>query len=161
MFIERKLSKRDAHVASVAEENGDGPIGRLMRNTLANIAEYERDVIRERLNAGKARGMQTGRHVHGQIPFGYRTVGRGELETDLAAAAIVKRIYQASKAGDGPGRIAKDPNAEGVPSARGGRWSRQAVAAILRNPTYKGERYNVRKAHDAIVSTQLWNAANR
>jgi site-specific DNA recombinase len=159
--FERELQKAGVRVVSVAEHNGDGPMAEFMRTQVAAVAQLERAMILERVGAGKALGRKRGRHVHGSIPFGYRSKGRGELEVVEEQAAIVRQIFRAAKEGDSPARIARDLNADGVPSPRGGGWSRQGVTRMIRNPIYAGERYGVKRAQPAIVSRQLWNAGNR
>jgi DNA invertase Pin-like site-specific DNA recombinase len=144
---------------SVAEANGDGPVAAYLRGNLALIAELERAMIRERLNAGKAARKREGRHVHGRLPYGYRSAGGGVLAVDAAAAEVVRRIFTDAREGSSPARIAASLNHDGVPASRGGLWSRQAVTLILRNEVYCGERHGVKKAQPAIVSRRVFNEA--
>ncbi len=82
------------------------------------------------------------------------------LTPDEATAAVVRRIFDDAKHGYSPGRIANGLNRDGIPCPTGRTWNRTAVRGIIENPAYRGERYRVKKAHPAIVSPQLWNAAN-
>lgn len=159
--LERRLQRHGVDVVSVAEENGDGPIAEFIRGQLALVAQLERAMIAERVSAGKAKRKKQGRHVHGQVPYGYRTKGQGLLEPVPEQAAVVRRIFEDARDGYSPGRIAAALNREGVPSPRGASWSRQGIAAMLRNPIYAGERYGVTDKERAIVSRRLWNAAQR
>jgi site-specific DNA recombinase len=159
--LERRLQRIGVQVVSTAEANGDGPVAELIRGTLANIAQFERALILERVSAGKAKGKQLGRHVHGRAPYGYTTV-RGILTPSPAFAPIVHRIFKNAKEGDSPGQIARALNAEGIaPPQRAKAWGERAVRVIIRNPGYVGERYNVQHAHEAVVSRRLFNAAQR
>ena len=155
--LERRLQRYGVEVVSAAEENGDGPVAEFIRGQLALVAQLERAMIAERVGAGKAKRKAEGRHVHGRIPFGYRSAGQGRLEPD-ANAELVRRMYAAAKAGDSPAKIARMLNREGVASPQGREWSRQGVRLILSNPVYCGERYGVKKAQPAIVSRRTWNA---
>ena len=113
--------------------------------------------------ADKVRRGQVGRVKAGRIPgglsFGYRMVRkfgadgepeRGLREIDRDQAAIVRRIFEEYVAGKGPAMIARQLNAEGIPSPRGGLWranaiigSRKRANGILHNRLYIGEiRYN-------------------
>lgn len=159
--LERRLQRHGIEVASAAEENGDGPIAEFIRGQLALVAQLERAMILERVSAGKAKKKQLGRHVHGRAPYGYRSdAGILTLLPDLVT--VVGRIFRDAKAGDTPGRIARALNADGIrPPQRAKEWNERAVRLILRNPVYTGERYGVKRAHEAIVSRQLFNAAQR
>ena len=61
------LFRRGIDVVSATEPHLDSttPQGRLLRNIFASVAEYERELIRERVRAGirraKAKGVQLGR----------------------------------------------------------------------------------------------------
>jgi DNA invertase Pin-like site-specific DNA recombinase len=65
-------------VALIATSQGidtsnSNPVGRLQMNVLMAVAEFEREIIRERVNAGlaaaKARGVKLGRHPkHNRVP---------------------------------------------------------------------------------------------
>ena len=113
------------------------------------------------LKRGFEVGLQ-GRHVEGAVPFGYvRSPATRKLEPDPERARVVRRIFTDAKDGLGPGPIARRLNAEQVPGPRGKGWSRQAVTLLLRNRVYLGELARVRKAHEPLVSTRLWHAAQR
>jgi DNA invertase Pin-like site-specific DNA recombinase len=118
------------------------------------------DATRERLRRGKAAAKRQGRHVHGQAPYGYRSV-RGRLETVPELVPVVRRIFERAKEGRTPGQIARELTEEGIPTATGRAraWSPRAVRNIILNPAYAGERYGVKRAHERIVTRQAWNKA--
>ena len=159
--LERRLQRVGVDVASAAEENGDGPIAEFIRGQLALVAQLERAMILERVSAGKAKKKQLGRHVHGRAPYGYRS-DAGVLSPIAELVPVVQEIFSDAKAGDTPGRIARALNRGGIaPPQRAKTWGERAVRLILRNPAYVGERYGVKRAHEPIVSRQLFNAAQR
>jgi site-specific DNA recombinase len=161
VVIERQLQRHGVEVVSTAEQtNGDGPLAEFIRGQLALVAQLERQMILERVSAGKAKKKQLGRHVHGRVAYGYLSE-RGELTPDPERAPVVRRIFADARQGDAPGRIAAALNRDGIPSPQGATWSPKAVRRILSNPVYAGERYGVKRAHPAIVSRQLFNAAAR
>jgi DNA invertase Pin-like site-specific DNA recombinase len=116
------------------------------------FAEFERWMIRERVNAdlarAKANGVKLGR---GKRKDGRRsadglvTLGNPRLhvprksaveavkaEADRYAANVLPIIREAQKAGASTLRqIAEALNARGIPTARGGQWYAQSVANIL------------------------------
>jgi DNA invertase Pin-like site-specific DNA recombinase len=121
--------------------------------------ELERTVRLARFRAGKAEKKALGRHVHGRVPYGYRSEG-GILQPVDELAPIVRRIYEEAAAGATPGSIARALNEEGIEPPQGGRaWTEQGLRVILGNRAYLGERYGVQRAHTALVRRRLWNAA--
>jgi len=160
VVIERQMQRHGVAVESVAEEqNGDGPLAEFIRGQLALVAQLERSMILERVGAGKAKKKQLGRHVHGRVPYGYESTN-GVLTPDPSRAEIVRRIFDAAREGDSPGRIARALNRDGISSPLGAQWSAKAAERIIENLAYAGERYDVKRAHPAIVSRRAFNAAN-
>ena len=160
IVLERRFARHGVEVLSVAEENGDGPVADFIRGQLALVAELERAMILERVGAGKAKKKALGRHVHGRIPYGYRSEN-GVLEPNGELVPIVRRIFAEARDGYSPGRIARGLNRDGIPGPQGKTWGAGGVAVILRNPVYAGERYGVKRAHPAIVSRRLFNKVER
>jgi site-specific DNA recombinase len=159
IFVKRLLRRYGVQAVSATEENGNGgEFAEAIAGVLAVLHDFERGRILARVRAGKAAKREKGKHVHGRIPFGYRSAGSGELAVDESESAIVRRIFEDARNGDSPGRIARALKAEQAGSRA---WNRGTVRGILENPIYAGERYGVRRAQPAIVSRQLWNAANR
>ncbi len=158
IVLERRLQRNGVRLLSAAEENGDGAIAEFMRGQLALVAQLERAMIADRVGAGKAKKKALGRHVHGRIPFGYRSTG-GILSPDDGEAEVVRRIFAETREGRTPGRIARDLNLDGIASPTGATWGKGTVRWIVTNPVYAGEKYGVQKAHPAIVSRRAWNAA--
>jgi DNA invertase Pin-like site-specific DNA recombinase len=161
-ILERRLQKYGVEVLSAAEENGDGPIAEFVRAQLALVAQLERAMILDRISSGKAAGRREGRRVAGTVPFGYRPSREpGQLKIEPAEAEIVRAMFLRARQGVGPGTIASQLNAEGVPGPRGRLWHRQTVTNVLRNTLYAGELHGVRNAQPEIVSRRAWNAAQR
>lgn len=160
IVLARRLQRMGVDVVSVAEENGDGPIAEFIGGQLTLVAQLERAMILERVTAGKAKKKALGRHIHGRVPYGYRSEG-GILTPAFELAPIIVRIFRNAKEGDSPGRIARALNRDDVPSPQGASWTAKAVSRVLTNPAYVGERYGVKRAHPALVSRQLFNAVQQ
>lgn len=79
------LLSRGIEVVSATEPHMDSttPQGRLLRNIFASVAEYERELIRERVRAGLRRARAEGRHL-----------GRPTRDLDGARA---QALYQETK----------------------------------------------------------------
>jgi site-specific DNA recombinase len=67
------------------------PSGRLIFQMLASFAEYDRENIRERTQAGLHRAFRRGKHM-GRIPYGYRVNADAQLEVVEQEAEIVREI---------------------------------------------------------------------
>jgi site-specific DNA recombinase len=102
--------------------------GRLMRTILAALAEWERDIIRDRTRNGVRAAMDDGRRV-GQPPYGY-TVRDGRLVERLDEQQILRRIRARHGDGASLATIARELNAAKV-SARRGRWHPTSIARAL------------------------------
>ncbi len=129
-----------------------------IRGQLALVAQLERALIRDRVSAGKLQKKKLGRHIHGRVPYGYRSTG-GILEPVEDLIPVVRRIYRDARDGWDARPDRPSLNRDGIPSAQGGEWKPQVVRSILTNPAYVGERYGVRNAHTAIVSRRRFNEA--
>jgi site-specific DNA recombinase len=99
--------------------------GRLMRTILAALAEWERDVIRDRTRTGVRAAMEDGRRV-GQPPYGY-TVRDGRLVKHPDEQKILGRIRSRHAAGASLVTIAQELNDAGI-APRRGRWHPTTVA---------------------------------
>lgn len=155
-ILKRQLQRTGTKLISTAEQNGDSAQARLLENTMAAFAEYERELIRERMRLGKAQRKSEGRHVHGQPPDGFVSSG-GILAPHEVEAPVVQSIYSMAADGMAAGRIARRLNRQGTPPRSAASWSAATIRNILRNPAHAGERYGKKTAHERIVSRQLWN----
>lgn len=121
---------------SIAEGfDSSTPTGRLLRSQLGAFAEFEWEVIRERMMAGQ-RSMAVANHwPAGPPPPGYRIVPDGahkrlEIEEEEGEAyrrAIAVLVDEGGTVGDAAKRL----NALGYRRRRGGRWNRTALRKRL------------------------------
>src|SRR3984893_14070029 len=72
--------------------NTTSSMGRLTLNVLLSFAQFEREVIGERVRDKIAASKRKGLWVGGPIPLGYRSVGK-KLETVPEDAALVQKIF--------------------------------------------------------------------
>lgn len=70
------------------EHTPDDPTRALVRRILGSIAQYEREVIRLRLMAGRARKALEGGYAGGGPPFGWAAVGRELVKVPSEQLAI-------------------------------------------------------------------------
>jgi site-specific DNA recombinase len=138
----------------------------IMLNLFGGLSKAERRRLQTRVRAAKEQQATTGRFQGGRPPYGYRLVSTGQphpnpekarwgvhlqrLDVDPETAPWVQQIFFWRTQGDGYGAIAARLDDLGVPcpsaydrirnTHRAGRaWNRSAVAAIVRNPRYKGD----------------------
>ncbi len=117
--------------------------------------------------------------IASRTPYGYNRImvpdgakKRPKLEPDEETAYVVKRIYELADAGRGMLDIARCLNDEGISSATGRLWSRNAVHFILTNEVYTGtlvwgtaagddaEPVRVERAFSPIVSKAQFRRVN-
>lgn len=140
-------------------------MGRFVMDIIQRIAQLESEQIGERVKMGmtqKAR-MAKGYLGFGE-PYGFSYVD-GTLSPIEGEASVVIDIFTWYLEGLTLQAIANRLNDSGIPSKRGGSWSKQAISRILRNPLYCGHvRWDgiVREAeHEALVSVDEFNKVQK
>lgn len=138
--------------------------GKLMRNMLAVLAEFESDNISERVAGVSIANAEKGKH-HGTPPYGYRAIKGKVMQVVQTEATVIRRIYRLYvKEGLSQREIARRLNAEGVPG-RKGPWQQSTISRILANPVYvglvevHGKQYP--GLHKAIINQAMWNDAQK
>jgi site-specific DNA recombinase len=93
------------------------PVGRLIANVIAFLAEGELEAIRERQKASRSKLRQSARWPGGKPPYGYtalqRDGGGWTLVVDPLASSVVRRIVDDVLDGKPLTRIARELTAEG------------------------------------------------
>lgn len=119
------------------------------------MSRQEYRMIRRRMNAGTASAKKEGRYLASRAPYGYERYkldGRGwSIRPIEPEAGIVKKIYELFLSGKGAGEIANYLNLIAVPSPAQGKWVRQTVGLILRNPHYAGLIPNAMHPHKKMI----------
>lgn len=128
-----------ASLISVKEQfDTNTPIGRLMFQMIGGFAEFEREVIKERVTSGKVEKAKQGKFAGGSAPFGYDIVNK-ELAVNSWEATVVKEVFALREAGKTLQAIADHLNESNVPTKRGGKWSKVHVRDMIsREEFYKG-----------------------
>lgn len=98
--------------------------GRLVANVLMATAEWEREMISQRVKEGMARSSKRMGH-----PPGAPAVGGGK--PSQIPESVVAIVEDARADGLSPGRIADRLNRYGLESPRGRRWHRTSVGRLL------------------------------
>jgi site-specific DNA recombinase len=166
------LDARGASFVSVTQQfNTTTSMGRLTLNVLLSFAQFEREVIGERIRDKIAASKRKGMWMGGVPPLGYRVEDRKLVIVD-GEAEIVRSIFR-GYAELGSVRLLKDElAAQGVKSkcwtSASGRliggkpFSRGALYLMLRNRSYLGEVVHKGQsypgAHPPIIDQPLWDA---
>lgn len=135
-------------------------MGRLTLNILLSFAQFEREVIGERIRdkfrASRSRGMWMGGHP----PLGYQVKAR-KLIVDEAEAATVRMIFERFAKIASATVLARELAAEGVLTKRGRPIDRGFLYLLLNNRTYVGEVNHKGTRfpgeHQALITRDLWD----
>jgi DNA invertase Pin-like site-specific DNA recombinase len=135
--------------------------GRLMRNVLMSLAEFELDRIREGWAATREHTIGRGVHISNVPPFGYERDPDGRLRPNAATAPHVRELFLRRAAGDSWRDLAALLD-EKAPRERGS-WPVTTLNRMIANRAYLGEAYAGgivnREAHEPLVSAVEWHAA--
>lgn len=133
----QQLKAAGVQVVAVLEPEvgGDEHTRTLIRQVLGAVKQYERAVIRARMEAGRQRAVSEGRRGQGQPPYGWRAARdekgrRGVLEPVPEEQAVLARMRALQASGEPLAAIARRLNDEGTP-ARRGRWHPTSVSRAL------------------------------
>lgn len=136
--VVEKLQASKVQLVSLSDHIDTGTsTGRLMLRMLASLAEFESDMISERVASVSNARAAKGRH-HGTAPYGYEAdEGLHVIEEQ---AVVVVRIYREYvDEGLSQRHIAKRLNDEGVTTPTGtGRWGQSTISRMLANSVYAG-----------------------
>lgn len=144
--------------------NTANAMGRFVMDIIQRIAQLESEQIGDRVRIGMEKKAETGDGNMGSPdPYGYGH-SQGRLVVREDEAEHVRDMFRLRAEGDTFQSIAEYLNDTGVPSKNGGKWSRQAVHHIIRNPLYAGRvRWNgkiSRGTHDPIVTEAEFESVN-
>jgi DNA invertase Pin-like site-specific DNA recombinase len=164
MDFAKLVEVMDAHgvtfVSVTQSFNTTTSMGRLTLNILLSFAQFEREVIGERIRdkfaASRARGMWMG----GKVPLGYDVVNR-KLVINDPEAARVRRVFELfAETGSGVEAVRR-LREEAVTAKSGRALDKGDVYKLLHNRTYVGEAAHKGQVypgeHQGIVSRDLWD----
>jgi DNA invertase Pin-like site-specific DNA recombinase len=120
------------------------PHRKLVRTILGAMAEFDRDMIRGRLMAGKRVKRAAGGYIGGQPPYGLMNGTNKDLVPHPDEMPVVERIVDMRSHGMGYQAIANVLNADGIPTKKGGQWYEMTVQRVITRAApslgYKGKR---------------------
>jgi site-specific DNA recombinase len=157
-------------VAVTQQFNTTTSMGRLTLNVLLSFAQFEREVIGERIRDKVAASKRKGMWMGGVVPVGYELRER-KLVVKEAEAKVVRHIFERYLEIGNVRALKNDLEARGFVSGirtskkgnrHGGQpFSRGALYHLLSNPIYVGEIRHKRDRHPgqhaATISRELWD----
>jgi site-specific DNA recombinase len=167
------FERHNVTFVSVTQQfNTTTSMGRLTLNILLSFAQFEREVIGERIRDKFAASRKKGLWMGGWPPLGYAVENR-RLAMVEREAAIVRRIFDRFAKTGSALTVARQLNAAGevtkrrlcANGARGGKpWTKGAVYKVLANRVYLGEAVHKGVAypgeHAAIIDHRAWDKAH-
>jgi len=146
-------------------------MGRLTLNVLLSFAQFEREVIGERIRDKIAASKKKGMWMGGMPPLGYRAQDRKLIVVD-SQAELVRTIFRRYVALGSVRLLQQELEARGITSRsstsasgrmRGSKpFSRGALYLLLRNRIYRGEIVHKGQSHPGehtpIIDQPLWDA---
>jgi DNA invertase Pin-like site-specific DNA recombinase len=167
MDFAKLVEVMDAHgvtfVSVTQSFNTTTSMGRLTLNILLSFAQFEREVIGERIRdkfaASRARGMWMG----GKVPLGYDVRDR-KLIPNEDEAGRVRRVFELFVETQSGTETARRLQAEVTTSRSGRLLDKGDVYKLLNLRTYVGEVTHKGQVfpgeHPGIVSRELWDQAH-
>ena len=135
-------------------------MGRLTLNILLSFAQFEREVIGERIRDKFAASRKRGMWMGGVVPLGYEVRDR-KLVINEAEAATVRMIFERFLKVGSATTLARSLAAERVRSRRGNPIDKGFLYKLLGNRIYIGEAVHKGTAypgeHQPIISRDLWD----
>ncbi len=146
---------------SVTQEiNTTTSSGRMMLNILVTFAQYEREIIAERIRDKMAASKKKGKWVGGTVPFGYMVEDKLLVE-EPKEAEIVRWIFHQYQHLVTAREIAAELNESNRLFRGNKQWNLRHVFRILKNRiyigeiAYKGENYQ--GEHKPIIEKKQWD----
>lgn len=139
-----QFNKHDVGFVSVTQHfSTTDPVGRLTMNMLMSFAEFEREMITERIRDKVRAARRKGQWTAGHAPLGYRSE-KSRLLIHEEEAPWVRQVFDWYVEGVSALKISQRLNAAGLPlktarTARLNPWTKDLVLRILRNRLYVGE----------------------
>lgn len=135
-------------------------MGRLTLNILLSFAQFEREVIGERIRDKFAASRKKGMWMGGFVPLGYRVENR-KLLVEESEAAIVRMIFERFVTIGSATVLAKALAAEEIRTRRGRLVDKGFLYKLINNRVYIGEAVHKGTSypgeHEAIIDRALWD----
>jgi DNA invertase Pin-like site-specific DNA recombinase len=155
------FDRRNVTFVSITQSfNTTTSMGRLTLNVLLSFAQFEREVIGERIRDKFAASRRKGMWMGGWAPLGYEVRDR-KLVVNEQDAKLVRSIFQRFLKTGSATILARQLIKEGVRNKYGKLIDKGILYKLLNNPVYIGEAVHKGKSypgeHVAIVDRRIWD----
>ncbi len=159
------FDRNDVTFVSVTQAfNTTTSMGRLTLNILLSFAQFEREVIGERIRDKFAASRKRGMWMGGYVPLGYAVRDR-KLVINEPEAAIVRMIFARFVEVGSATAVARALAAEGVRTRRCRLIDKGFLYKLLNNRVYVGDAVHKGTAypgeHKSIVDRAVWDKVHR
>lgn len=145
-------------------------MGRLTLNILLSFAQFEREIIGERIRDKVTAAKRKGKHTGGFPILGYDSVDT-KLVVNKPEAKIVRDIFQRFLILRSPVKLSQELNAQKITMKTwktgkgtirpGSQWTKNGIHTLLRNRRYIGEVRHFKEyfpgEHEPIIDRKLWD----
>jgi len=168
-----ELEQHDVSLVAVTQQfNTTTSMGRLTLNILLSFAQFEREVIAERIRDKIAAEKRRGKYLGGMPPLGYDVDrDRKLLLVNQEEASLVRQVFRRYLQIGSVVALIKELNAAGHKTKSwttrkgihrpGVPWAKNHVYRLLTNPLYIGLIKHKDKTypgqHEAIIEKSLWD----
>ncbi|GHH59710.1 recombinase family protein [Lentzea cavernae] len=143
------------------------PVGRMMLQLLSMFAQFERDLIVDRVTAGMEKKAEAGQWKGGYPPPGYEmhpdTHKLVKVDTESVIIRLIFDLYTKDRIGSRS--IAHEINERGYRTRSGGLWAYKRILTILENRVYLGEIHYrdviTLDAHPPLITPEQFAEAER
>lgn len=138
--LESELREHGIHLYSITEQiDTTSATGRFNFRNLANAAEFERDLIKQRTRIGLNGLAEEKKWPNDNTPLGYSLTDENRLSIDSEESELVEEIFEMYLEYRSMPDVAEQLNQRGLQTADEGQWTPRAVGDVLRNEIYRGQ----------------------
>jgi site-specific DNA recombinase len=153
--LEEDLREHDVELYSVTEQiDTTTPTGRFNFRNIANAAEFERELIKQRTQAGLEGMAAEYKWPNETPPLGYTIDESQRLVIDDNERELVEEIFSLYTEMRSMPQVAAELNERGIRTAEDEEWTPRAVGDILRNEIYTGQ-YNLASVSEHVPEYQI------
>lgn len=157
VLLEKEFRDWEVGLHSVTEQiDTTTAAGRFNFRNIANAAEFERDLIKQRTQMGHAALALDQKWPNETPPLGYSKRDDGRLEIETTEAKLVAEIFELYLRVRSMPEVARSLNEKGSTTRAGNRWSARTVGDILRNRLYIGD-YTVGQVGEHVPEYEILN----
>jgi len=147
-IIKKDLERKGIKLIFKKLPNTEGPMSNFMINMLGSFAEFERQMMADRVRRGKKYKVEVRNLIMGNTPpYGYDYVPKtkereGFYKINKNEAEIVKMMFNwVAKEGLSERRVVRELYELKIPSRKNSMWGGSSVHRVLTNSTYIGITY--------------------